>query len=114
MLRPATGPAALPAAEVASPSSQPDPLALTDHGGCATRSSSHQTPEPGGRILTLAPKAKEAGWFSSSEAQGNHLGDSFLYAGYFGGQALISALRIELGSVPAARRSGQPPYSSPA
>lgn len=58
------------------------------------------TPEPGGRVLTLAPKAGEAGWWSSNEARGNHLGDSFLYAGYTEGQAFIAALRFELDQAP--------------
>lgn len=58
------------------------------------------TAEPGGRVLTLAPKAGNAGWWSSLEARGNHLGDSFLYAGYTEGQAFISAARFELGQVP--------------
>lgn len=58
------------------------------------------TPEPGGRILAIAPKAGNAGWFASGEARGNHLGDSFLYAGYFGGQVFISTVRFDLSSVP--------------
>ncbi len=58
------------------------------------------TPEPGGRVLALAPKAGEAGWWTSSEARGNHLGDSFLYAGYTEGQAFISAMRFDLGQAP--------------
>ncbi len=58
------------------------------------------TPEPGGRILALSPKAGDAGWFASGEARGNRLGDSFLYAGYYNGQAFISAIRFDLSSVP--------------
>ncbi len=100
LLRPAASPAALPAAEVASPrpSLTPSPsptMTVAPRAIVLTN-----TPEPGGRVLTLSPKAEEVGWFNSSEAQDAHMGDSFLYAGYFGGQAFISALRIELGSVP--------------
>ncbi len=58
------------------------------------------TPEPGGRILVISPKAGDAGWFASGEARGNHLGDSFLYAGYFGGQVFISTVRFDLSNVP--------------
>lgn len=58
------------------------------------------TAEPGGRTLTLAPKAGEAGWWSSGDARGNHLGDSFLYAGYTAGQAFVSAVRFDLGQAP--------------
>ena len=58
------------------------------------------TPEPGGRILALAPKAGSAGWWTGSEARGNHLGDSYLYAGHFAGQPFISAILFDLASVP--------------
>ena len=57
------------------------------------------TPEPGGRVLALAPRPGDAGWWSSAETRGK-LGDSFLYAGFYQGQAFVSAARFELGSVP--------------
>ena len=58
------------------------------------------TPEPGGQALTISPKAGDAGWWSSGEARGNRLGDSYLYAGYFEGQAFISAVRFDVSRVP--------------
>ncbi len=58
------------------------------------------TAEPRGRVLALAPKAGDAGWWSSGEARGNHLGDSFLYAGYAEGQAFGAAIRFELAAAP--------------
>lgn len=58
------------------------------------------TAEPGGRTISVAPAAGDAGWWTGGDARGNHLGDSFLYAGYTAGQAFISAARFELGSVP--------------
>ncbi len=57
-------------------------------------------PEPGGRVLELAPKAGSAGWWTGSEARGNHLGDSFLYAGYYDGQPFVSAILFDLAGVP--------------
>lgn len=100
LLQPAGSPAALPIAATLtaspSPSLTPAPSATVAPRAAAVS----PTSEPGGRVVALSPKAEDGGWFDSSEARGNHLGDSFLYAGYFGGRAFISALRIELGSVP--------------
>jgi hypothetical protein len=58
------------------------------------------SPEPGERVLTLRPRAGDAGWWTSGEASGNHLGDSFLYAGYYDEQAFASTVRFELAQVP--------------
>jgi hypothetical protein len=49
--------------------------------------------------LALAPRAGDAGWWTSGEGRGNHLGDSYLYAGYFNDQAFVAAVRFELGRV---------------
>ncbi len=100
LLRPAASPAAPPIAVLPSPSPSLTPAPSPILTVAARAVVPTNTSEPGGRVLTLSPKAEEAGWFDSSEAGGNHLGDSFLYAGYFEGRAFISALRIELGSVP--------------
>ncbi len=64
------------------------------------RSLATSTPEPGGQALGVAPKAGDAGWWRSGEARGNRLGDSYLYAGYFDGQAFISAARFDVSRVP--------------
>ena len=58
------------------------------------------TPGPGGRTISLSSKAGDAGWWTGAEARGNHLGDSFLYAGYTRGQAFVSAARFDLSAVP--------------
>ncbi len=63
------------------------------------RSPATSTPEPGGQALGIAPKAGDAGWWSSAEARGNRLGDSYLYAGYFEGQTFIAAIRFDLSRV---------------
>jgi hypothetical protein len=51
-------------------------------------------------VITLRPRAGDAGWWTNGEALGNHLGDSFLYAGYFDHQAFISAMQLDLRQVP--------------
>ena len=58
------------------------------------------TPLPGSRTLELTAKPGNAGWWTGSEARGNHLGDSYLYAGYYGGQPFISALIFDLAAAP--------------
>ena len=58
------------------------------------------TPEPGGRILTLRPDAGDVVWWHSQEATRAHVGDSFLYAGYFQGRVFVSAFRLDLSRVP--------------
>lgn len=63
------------------------------------RSLPTSTPEPGGQAIGIAPKAGDAGWWSSGDARGNRLGDSYLYAGYHEGQAFIAALRLDVSRV---------------
>ncbi len=58
------------------------------------------TAEPGGRIMALRPAAGAAGWWGSQETRGNHLGDSYLYAGYYEGQSFVAAARFDLTQVP--------------
>lgn len=58
------------------------------------------TPEAGGRTVTLTAKSGEAGWWTGGEGRGNHLGDSFLYAGYVDAQPFISAMRFDLSGIP--------------
>jgi hypothetical protein len=77
---------------------QAKPLATAVVRAPARRATS--TPEPGGRVLSLAPKAGDAGWWASGEARGNHLGDSFLYSGYQDGQAFLSAVKFDVRNVP--------------
>jgi hypothetical protein len=56
------------------------------------------TVEPGGQVLTIAPRAGDSGWWTSGETRGN-IGDSYLYAGYYGGQAFASIMRLDLRQV---------------
>lgn len=58
------------------------------------------TPEPGGQLILLTPAPGSAGWWTSAEARGNHLGDSFLYAGFYEGRAFLSAIRFDLHQIP--------------
>jgi hypothetical protein len=58
------------------------------------------TPEPGGQLVVLTPAPDSVGWWTSAEAHGNHLGDSFLYAGFYEGQVFLSAIRFDLHQVP--------------
>ncbi|NOZ28717.1 MAG: hypothetical protein GXP39_11795 [Chloroflexi bacterium] len=58
------------------------------------------TPEPGGQILSITPRSGDVGWWASNDRRHNHLGDSFLYAGYFDGQVFVSAIRFDLSRVP--------------
>jgi hypothetical protein len=107
LLRPPSAPAATPAVPgVTSPAATRPPSS----GGAGAVQATTQpeaaapagtaTPEPGSRILTLAPKAGSAGWWTGSEARGNHLGDSYLYAGHFDGQPFASAIIFDLAGVP--------------
>ncbi len=48
----------------------------------------------------ITPSASDTGWWSSGDVKGAHLGDSFLYAGYFDEEAFVSAVRFDLRQVP--------------
>jgi hypothetical protein len=58
------------------------------------------TPYPGGAIYSLSPPAGAAGWLASNEARGNHLGDSYLYAGVFDSIIYHGVFQFDLQSVP--------------
>lgn len=58
------------------------------------------TSEPGGRVISLTPRAQDTGWWESGDAQANHLGDSFLYAGYLEEKVYVAVVRFDLRSVP--------------
>jgi hypothetical protein len=58
------------------------------------------TPYPGGEVYGLAPEAGAAGWVASEEVRGNHLGDSFLYAGAYDGDAFHGFFQINLAAAP--------------
>ncbi|MCB0189072.1 MAG: hypothetical protein KDE31_32605, partial [Caldilineaceae bacterium] len=58
------------------------------------------TAEPGGQVLSLGPTVGNAGWWNDRDTQRNHLGDSYLYAGTYGGETFIAAVRFDLTKVP--------------
>jgi len=58
------------------------------------------TAEPGGQVFLLGSSAGNAGWWKDEDNRRNHLGDSYLYAGVYGGETFISAIRIDLTRVP--------------
>jgi hypothetical protein len=58
------------------------------------------TAEPGGKVVAIAPKAGQVGWWTSADQSGGHLDDSYLYAGYYDGQAFAAAMRLDLTSLP--------------
>ncbi len=95
---PAAATETIPAAEAVPATATPAAVAQRVIAE-ATRFST-PTAEPGGRIMALEPAAGEAGWWSSEEARGNHLGDSYLHAGYYQGQAFVAAARFNLAQVP--------------
>jgi len=67
------------------------------------------TPESGGQVLTLTPRRGDVGWWASGDTRTGHLGDSFLYAGYSGDQAFISAIRFDVSRV---TRGASIPYAT--
>lgn len=54
----------------------------------------------GDLFFNLTPGAAAVGWVSSAEARGNHLGDSFLYAGTVQGNIFHGVLQFDLARVP--------------
>lgn len=58
------------------------------------------TPVPGGEIFAISPQPGDAGWWSTQGERPNHLGDSFLYVGQYGGQSYIAGVRFDLSRVP--------------
>jgi hypothetical protein len=64
------------------------------------RPSATPTPYPDGVIYTLSPQAGAAGWVAGDESRGNHLGDSYMYAGTFGGVTYHGIFQLDLRVVP--------------
>jgi hypothetical protein len=58
------------------------------------------TPAPEGQLYTLSPAEADLGWLASNEDQGNHFGDSYLYAGVSEGEVYIGAFQFDLSSIP--------------
>jgi WD40-like Beta Propeller Repeat len=86
---------------VLTPSFTPSPsLTPATSAFSAVRSGSTPTAYPGGKVYSLIPGASEAGWVTSEQEQGNHLGDSFLYAGTFDGAVYHGAIQFDLSRLP--------------
>lgn len=58
------------------------------------------TPVSGGKVYVIVPEAADAGWVVSNEDSGNHLNDSFLYAGIFDGHIYLGAILFDLSVLP--------------
>lgn len=91
---------ATPAADVVLlPTVTPTPPRDIAQASLAAAQANQATPQPGGEVYTLTPKTGEAGWWASGETRPRQIGDSFLYAGQFTGQAYIAAARFDLSRV---------------
>lgn len=53
-----------------------------------------------GRVYSLSSPAASIGWVVSSEARGNHFGDSYLYAGILDGNVYLGGLQFDLSNIP--------------
>ncbi len=58
------------------------------------------TEQPPGRLISSEPSGVDIIWWDSNDNIRNHIGDSFLYAGYSENSALLSAVRFDLSRVP--------------
>lgn len=58
------------------------------------------TPAPDVQRVVLTPLSGGAGWWDSSDAVQVGLNDSFLYAGVYGEESLLSAVRFNLNRIP--------------
>ncbi len=72
----------------------------------ATSSTINQLPQgtpspPKVASLILVPDQGSVGWWmNNSDTNNRHVGDSFLYAGYYDNKVFISAFQIDLSSIP--------------
>jgi hypothetical protein len=58
------------------------------------------TAEPGGRVVTIAPRSGEIGWWASDGTRSSAV-DSFAYVGRSEGNTFISAMQFDLSQIPA-------------
>lgn len=58
------------------------------------------TPYPGGAIYSLSPEAGTVGWVASNESRGNHVGDSFMYAGVYDNVIYHGFFQFDLAAIP--------------
>ena len=90
----ATQASPMPTQQPAIADGQPQPIAA----GTLVRPET-VTPSPGGQVVSTTPMQGEAGWWTSSEADGDHVADSYLYAGYYEDSSFLSAMRFSLKDV---------------
>ncbi len=101
---PAAAPAATAPAATAALRAVPTETSTPLPAGAATPTAARPTPAraaspspvPGGSSLALQPEAGGSGWWASGETLAEHLDDSFLYAGYYGGRATLAAVQFDL------------------
>lgn len=94
----ASAPAAMPTPD---PQFTPiEPAAAVPVARNLTEELATPTVAAGDLFFNLAPDASAVGWVVSSEARGNHLGDSFLHAGTVQGDIFHGVLQFDLARVP--------------
>lgn len=83
---------------------QVDEATTTPDAEFAGQRRTEEIPTPtlaAGEVFVAATPAPEAvGWVTSSEARGNHLGDSYLYTGVFDGDLFHGVMQFDLSRVP--------------
>jgi hypothetical protein len=91
-----TPPVALPSP---SPTSEATPLP-PEQPTNAPDAPPAPTEPPAGRLIASIPAAVDVIWWDSQDNVRNHIGDSFLYAGFSENSALLSAVRFDLSRIP--------------
>lgn len=81
-----------PTAGAAVPGITPEPAEARPAAGAPAA----PTLVAGGSVVALEPGGGDTGWWAGGDTRAEHLGDSYLYAGYYNGQPMISAARFDL------------------
>jgi hypothetical protein len=98
-LRPAPAPVALQATATPSRAATTPPPATAAPSNAAVRTSG-AAGAADSQLVVVPAASNGVGWWSDGEVRGNHIGDSFLYAGHDKGQNLVSLVRFDLKSIP--------------
>jgi hypothetical protein len=94
----ATGSAAIAATATPSPIAEgPQPVSVAAPNAGQF---DPPTPQPGGQVVISQPIPSQVGWWTGGEVEGDHVSDSYLYAGYYDSNAFISAVRFDLKDAP--------------
>ena len=78
----------------------PEPPAQPTDALNAPDAPAQPTEPPPGRLIASEPSGVDVIWWDSNDDIRNHIGDSFLYAGFSENSALLSAVRFDLSRVP--------------